>query len=233
MRFALAATAALCACAPAEAVLYKVTLTGTVQTTADPAFAVGDILALEAVFDERNIVRPDEAYAGWVGFDGLLPPGTLPWEPRYFKLTAGAFTYPSQAQEGPFILGRSIAGSITSAPAIKIADGQVTNTNMWLKRIGWPLLLSGGNGFLIGSDVSSLTVRGTWDFAGSSVVQLDPIPEPSAWALLIVGFGATGAMLRAGRHRPSAPNGRRPAACLANRRAGPRCSRADRSGRHG
>ena len=36
---------------------------------------------------------------------------------------------------------------------------------------------------------------GVWDFAGSTVT----VPEPATWALMIVGFGLTGTMLRRGR----------------------------------
>ena len=39
---------------------------------------------------------------------------------------------------------------------------------------------------------------GVWDFANATVTVLNtaPVPEPSAWALMIAGFGLTGAMLR-------------------------------------
>jgi len=46
---------------------------------------------------------------------------------------------------------------------------------------------------LYGNSYETPGFTGEWDFAGSSV---QAIPEPASWAMMIVGFGAVGAMLR-------------------------------------
>lgn len=48
-----------------------------------------------------------------------------------------------------------------------------------------------------------LAKNGTWTSAGlvSQTLTLSAIPEPASWAMMIVGFGAAGAMVRSSRRR--------------------------------
>ena len=56
---------------------------------------------------------------------------------------------------------------------------------------------------LYGNTYNSQGFGGVWDYANSSIT-LSAVPEPAAWAIMIVGFGMTGAAVRAARRR-SAP----------------------------
>jgi hypothetical protein len=58
-----------------------------------------------------------------------------------------------------------------------------------------PLSYAGGSSFLVVGG-GKLPTTATYAFR----TYVDPVPEPAAWALMLIGFGATGAMLR--RSRP-------------------------------
>ena len=53
---------------------------------------------------------------------------------------------------------------------------------------------------LYGNTYGTQGFKGTWDYAGSSAI-LSGVPEPATWAIMIVGFGMTGATIRAARRR--------------------------------
>jgi opacity protein-like surface antigen len=58
-----------------------------------------------------------------------------------------------------------------------------------------------GNGLMRGSEVQnpSGTIEGAHDITFSATA--GAVPEPASWALMIMGFGGVGAMLRSGKRR--------------------------------
>lgn len=92
-------------------------------------------------------------------------------------------------------------------PSIRFSSGKVTGVSgemvpTWTDTI--PVLrlsdfrVEPGEG-LYGNTYGTQGFKGTWDYAHSSAV-LSGVPEPASWAIMIVGFGMTGAAIRAARN---------------------------------
>lgn len=78
--------------------------------------------------------------------------------------------------------------------------GSVFSTSGLIRQLGFQTLLS-GTSLAFDRLTFTLTANGTSlnfdNFAGT----ISAVPEPAAWAMMIVGFGAVGTMVRASRRR--------------------------------
>jgi len=68
----------------------------------------------------------------------------------------------------------------------------------------WALL----NPVTLGNGLHTISVLGTLlgetgSYSGTINVQVAPVPEPGTWAMMLLGFGAMGLMIRGRRRRPA------------------------------
>ena len=104
-------------------------------------------------------------------------------------ITAGVFTYDFQA-------GDQFFGTYTGSAAFDPTIGAV--------RAIENLLVTGGTGRFVGATGSISTngalrfVNGNGVYSGvvSGRLDMPAVPEPATWAMMILGFGAGGSMIR-------------------------------------
>lgn len=129
------------------------------------------------------------------------------------SLTVGGSTYAINAQAfsptGTLLGTQLFSGSFTGAVGF---NDSIFGPDA--PPVTWP---DGFRVFIKSSDEPNLTGIGPFiggfetlyfsvgDTALFEVTSISPIPEPSAWALMIVGFGAVGAVIRSSRRRSPAP----------------------------
>ena len=87
-----------------------------------------------------------------------------------------------------------IMGSQTGSGYSYTADG-VTNSDFSPATLSDAFQIQPGEGFF-GNVYNSPGFGGVWDFAGATMTA---IPEPAAWAMMLVGLGGLGAALRGAR----------------------------------
>ena len=194
----LPAVAVLLLCAaPANAARIHVTLGGTLTSElgytdfgVDPNLHVGDIFTIRSSFDD-SLLTPFGAGGEMIAnLYGLPAHGPQKW-----RMQAGGMTWVTQDEllDGAF-----------GAPSIIIKNNKVVGLfgSMYPTNSLRPLveLDAGGGTFQVlpgmgtyGNLYESQGFEGVWDFAGSQVTS---VPEPSTWAMMILGFGLAGSALR-------------------------------------
>lgn len=206
----LAAAAFLWSGSAEAARFYDVTLTGELvselgygpsdlNTGVDPNLAAGNIVTLTARFNA------DRAFAQGGGFlAGLygLPTGG----DEFWRLDVGGLTWNSahEMYDGfPIYVDDE---NFYADPSITFAGGKVTGVSgvmvpTWTDTVPVFRLsdfrIEPGEG-LYGNTYGTQGFKGTWDYANSSAT-LTGVPEPTTWAIMIIGFGMTGAAIRSAR----------------------------------
>jgi hypothetical protein len=109
----------------------------------------------------------------------------------------------SNGRINPFEFTAYNAGGLTFAGlnAVFALDGRLTATgdgNRFDSNLGGYWFM--GHIQPVGSDSINIAARDAFCVAGCPVIDT-PVPEPGTWALMIIGFGGAGAMLRQRRHR--------------------------------
>lgn len=209
---AVAAAAVAGSASPALAGLKQVTVNAVVTEITHPAGAdgaqIGDSATLVARYDDINLIditAADDAYFG--GTATGLSAVSLDAPGSGFKMTFRGDTFTQSIDEGQDTGGFGIA-----YPLVLFHNGAFWGFDVLGVRpdgfgiaffseaelsLDLPPVLVGGFGCCFGFGQESF--KGTMDIAGA---QIQGVPEPSTWALMIGGFGLAGAALR--RRRPQA-----------------------------
>jgi hypothetical protein len=206
----LAAAAFLWSGSAEAARFYDVTLTGELvselgygpsdlNTGVDPNLATGNIVTLTARFNA------DRAFAQGGGFlAGLY--GLPTSGDEFWRLDVGGLTWNSahEMYDGfPIYVDDE---NFYADPSITFAGGKVTGVSgvmvpTWTDTVPVFRLsdfrIEPGEG-LYGNTYGTQGFKGTWDYANSSAI-LTGVPEPTTWAIMIIGFGMTGAAIRSAR----------------------------------
>lgn len=200
------AAAAVMTASPAFAGYYEVTLQGHLtagsnEASPDQRFEVGDLVTLSTRFFEGRY--HEDLLPGYWLYG--LPSGTNRSE--YWRIDTEGLTWISRMDY--------LDGIPFGTPTINL-DNALNVTSMFGQLIGNSgtnvpfLLLNGatfsiqpGNG-LYGNTADAGFFLGRWDLEGASVTYHEGyahVPEPTTWALMLLGFAATGAVVRRrGRH---------------------------------
>ena len=209
---AFAAAACFWAGSAEAARYYEITLKGELvselgyapwelNTGVDQKLAVGNIVTLTARF---NADRAFDQGGGFVaGLYGLPTGGE-----EFWRLDVGGLTWNSihEMYDGfPIYVDDE---NYYADPSIRFAGGKVTGVSGEMVPTSTDTIpvfrlsdfrIEPGEG-LYGNTYGTQGFKGTWDYAGSSAI-LSGVPEPATWAIMIVGFGVTGATIRAARRR--------------------------------
>jgi len=201
MRFALALVAMALA-SSANAARYFAELRGTLTSQVDNSFSdphlkAGDVLTMKAVFRAEDVgfdvATGDPANTAWAKLDYPIAGN------HYFRIKGGGFTW-------------NASDDINSGPYLDFANGHVTALHAGLveadaaDRPGLEAssAVIGVNGPNSIFDAKNFYNNGyrtpgfiiSWDYAGSTFRKIGAVPEPTSWSMMIVGFGAVGAMMR-------------------------------------
>ena len=209
---AFAAAACFWAGSAEAARYYEITLKGELvselgygpwelNTGVDQKLAVGNIVTLTARF---NADRAFDQGGGFVaGLYGLPTGGE-----EFWRLDVGGLTWNSihEMYDGfPIYVDDE---NYYADPSIRFSGGKVTGVSGEMVPTSTDTIpvfrlsdfrIEPGEG-LYGNTYGTQGFKGTWDYAGSSAI-LSGVPEPATWAIMIVGFGMTGATIRAARRR--------------------------------
>lgn len=186
--------------AAGHAATYLMELTGTVTSQvapgSDPNIAVGDTVKMTARFDDSRIF--DDGTERFANFYGLPTSGSQFWNVKLNDLTWNstdeslggtpikfdALDHPLQA---PYVQLLSGGGIGTPQGVLTPVDSSTVpqfNLNLGEIRSG---------DFAYGNTRSTPGFNVAWDLGGARLVA---VPEPSVWAMTIVGFGIVGATSR-------------------------------------
>jgi len=187
MRFAVALLVGMLAVMPANAATYLAKMRGTITSQwssfDDPHLKVGDHVFLTATLTD------DDLYAPWY-FD----PGQYAHASN-LTITAGGLHWygGDDILDGPWLVyGKGkildlltdlIPGDTDRAPGL-ISGNLNGHAAIYDARDYY------GNQY----ETPGFTI--TWNLKGSSFRKLGAVPEPASWALMLAGFGVTGAALR-------------------------------------
>jgi hypothetical protein len=143
---------------------------GTLQTIKQFSFAAGDTVTLDikAAGNQRN-GSPDGLFAGFV-FSGT---------PSFTDLVTTGFTSNST-------VGNELLGNVTLGSDAPWQDFTITFT----------AVSAGSVGLLVGTDSNDNIGPLLDEITLGSMMGATLVPEPSAWALMLLGFGGAGLMLR-------------------------------------
>jgi len=150
------------------------------------------------------------------GDNGLGTPGaeTVPGETvttQSYNAGTGAFT-----DTFSFMLPNGIIGFTLSSmgfetnsslmlTSLKFNGADVDFTNTLNAQGGWTVQAADGPYPVVSGGPQVLVVEGNGGpqavFSGTGTFSKAVVPEPGAWALMILGFGGAGVMLRRRRHR--------------------------------
>lgn len=201
-KFALAMLLATTSVA-SQAATYFFELTGKVtsQVTSgvDPDIAVGDTVKMTARFDDSRIFS--DGANNYAGFYGLPSSGNhfwnvklndLSWYSRDDELDGFPFD-PDPSDSIDFEIGRPYI-QLLSGGGVGTPEGSLIPANS--STIPAFYLATGriySGDFLYGNTRSTPGFDVTWDLAGAKLTE---VPEPSIWAMTIIGFGMVGAASR-------------------------------------
>lgn len=194
---------------------YEVTLKGELvdelgyspwelNTGVDQKLAVGNIVTLSARFSADRIFAKGGGFVA--GLYGLPTDGE-----EFWRLDVGGLTWNTihEMYDGfPIYVDDE---NFYADPSITFAGGKVTGVSgemvpTWTDTMPVFRLASfriePGEG-LYGNTYGTQGFKGTWDYANSSAI-LSGVPEPTTWAIMIIGFGMTGAAIRLARRQPRA-----------------------------
>ncbi len=186
--------------AAGHAATYLMELTGTVTSQvnpgSDPNIAVGDTVKMTARFDDSRIF--DNGSGQFATFYGLPTSGDQFWNVKLNGLTWKSvdefldglpldFDPLDRALQAPYV--SLLAGGGIGTPQgwlIPVDRADTPNFNLATGRIATENDPYGNPYRTPGFDV-------TWNLGGAKLVA---VPEPSVWAMTIVGFGIVGATSR-------------------------------------
>jgi hypothetical protein len=185
---------------PAGAATYTLSFSGTVANTVFNQFVAGDQLLLTANLELDpidNSALPIELIDGdTLDFDvSLDTPFTVPGSPglQFFGFNLSV----EEDESDPFVA--SNLGSIRffqgATQVLELGAGCGNCLSAITFQIGAP---SFSFDRIIGSTVYSID-RPVFVFGAGISYQVDAVPEPATWALLIAGFGLAGAASRVRR----------------------------------
>lgn len=185
--------------AAGHAATYMMELTGTVTSQvnpgSDPNIAVGDTVKMTARFDDSRIF--DNGSGQFATFYGLPTSGDQFWNVKLNDLTWASvdefldglpydFDPLDNPLQAPFVpllasgvgtpVGFLVRSESDSLPVFNLGSGEIR---------------SGDSLYANTSKTPGFDV--TWNLGGAKLVA---VPEPSVWALTIVGFGMVGAASR-------------------------------------
>jgi hypothetical protein len=201
---------------------YSVTVVGTItqqdacspipeNTCVDPNLKVGDQITLKATFTS-NMFAPGAGPVREVGFYEDAAAGLASW-----AITGPGvhWTYRDEINDGsqPFWCSDT-SNYCLADPALFIAGNKIVGMDGVMLPVSSSspvLTLDFGDGFSIGPAEGTYNnfyntpgFDGTWDYADAVfLVNGVPVPEPATWAILLVGVGAIGGVLRGNRRRPT------------------------------
>ena len=174
------------------------------NTGVDQNLAIGDIVTLTARFSAD---RAFEQGGGFVaGLYGLPTSGA-----EYWRLDVGGLSWTSTHEMYDGFPIYVDDGKFYADPSIRFSGGKVTGISGEMAPTSTDTVpvfrladfrIEPGEG-LYGNTYGTQGFKGTWDYAHSSAV-LSGVPEPTTWAIMIVGFGMTGAAIRAARRARTA-----------------------------
>lgn len=182
---------------PSNAAIYEITVRGTLieqlAVGTLPGLDVGDVLTMTTRFDSSRI--------------SLLSSGSqqahlwpLPTTgPEFWRIDGEGFTWISRDD---YLDGLGGPNIYMNHGHVYDMSGNLVRSNSSIS----PYLILHGTGdtfsivtksFLYNNTTDAGSFKGLWDFERAEV-KIDGVlvPEPSTWALMILGFGAAGAMIR-------------------------------------
>lgn len=183
-----------------QAATYLIELKGTVTSQVDPGsdpnMTVGDTVTMSSRFTDANIF--DNGVNRYATFYGLPTSGDTFWN---VKLNALTWSSAAEFLDGaPFDFDAN--DHPLSFPLVELLPGGGIGTPEGLlipaSRNDIPIFdlyrgeIRSGD-FLAGNTYQSPGFNVTWDLAGA---KFSAVPEPSVWAMTIVGFGLVGAASR-------------------------------------
>jgi hypothetical protein len=212
----LACTVTLACAGQAGAAVYEITVQGSLTsqsaTGSEPGFAVGDVLTMTTRFEASGppTYYLDNLHARYIYYN----PGDAPlfhlWPlpttgTEFWRIDGDGFTWQSSDDYLDGLYGPNIfldsGDHFRGVQGLLVRGGSATVP--YLKLQGLDFTLTGGNGLYSNlSDPGAF--KGSWDW-GNAIVKVDgvlipqgfvAVPEPSAWAMLIAGFGMIGALFR-------------------------------------
>lgn len=179
---------ALCAAGPASAAIVTVTLTGTIAakgsssltTTSESPLKVGDTVNATIRFNDAFEWSPEQERDPHLSL--LVEAGPFSWrEHNTFNWNDLDFYY--AYADGNF------GGMIFEA------DNDPGDTHPDIKLTGFAFAL-GDFGYLL---YEGPTFQGSFDQSSVGITTA-PLPEPSTWAMMLLGFGGVGTAIR--RYKP-------------------------------
>ena len=152
----------------------------------DPNLKLGDRVVLRAMFDDSRLVRDDDYDFYYAALYGLPTTGK-----EYWRIDAGGMTWSSRndVQDGEY-----------GDPGVGILNGKLSYLGVDAYDWGTPHIRSSyGDTFQVlspngayGYDYETQGFLGRWHYRAL----VSGVPEPTTWAMMIVGFGLAGGALR-------------------------------------
>jgi hypothetical protein len=216
-RTAAALTASLCLAGAAKA---NVVDFSDVIFTPDPIGGLIGAIPTANGFDEQGL----HFYTG----EGFFIPAGLPEDPADPPVFPTAYSSTFWETYGEDVVITRTGGGLFDFTSLKLGlgiglDGEPSTDIIhmsWIKGGACVVACAGGEDLNLGLGFSTygfpgLTGLSSITFGPTSVVRYiafddinvvaprggGPVPEPDAWALMILGFGATGALIRRGRRK--------------------------------
>ncbi|MBL8556675.1 MAG: PEP-CTERM sorting domain-containing protein [Phenylobacterium sp.] len=207
-RLKSASVAAIAACAAwgglAQAATYDVTLSGVVANGGYSSQDIGNthydqwVLSLDGIDGDNPLtVEQGDTLNVTVTLDELFTiPGSM--DLTTFVLFFGGPNFPGgdQASLGTFTFYNGLAEVATGGGGTG-TSGQIAHSAAFFPPNNGPLTF---DSIYASFTIDQLSAPATLDYSGISYTLFDigagGVPEPGTWALMILGFGGAGAMLR-------------------------------------
>jgi hypothetical protein len=183
-----------------QAATYFVELKGTVTSQVDPGsdanIGLGDTVTMTARFNDSRIF--DNGTSRYANFFGLPADGD-----HYWNVKLNDLTWKSRDDElDGYPVDFDASDNFLQLPYIELLSGggignpegslvPVDTNKIPIFNLGTGHIRSGD--FLYGNTYVTPGFNVTWDLAGAKLTE---VPEPSIWAMTIIGFGMVGAASR-------------------------------------